>query len=56
MRRILTSFALVRQYTSVVELGELPVSRKIMELPYTHDGKKHVPVPSGNMSNCFVVA
>lgn len=50
MRSILTSYALVRQFTSAAAvLGKLPVSCKIMELPHTHDGKKHVPVPSGNL-------
>nr|CAH0098331.1 unnamed protein product [Daphnia galeata] len=48
MRIAFTSFARVRQFASVVAVENLSVkNRNIMELPHSHDGKKHVPIPSG---------
>jgi hypothetical protein len=49
MRIAFTSFARVRQFASVLAAGNLAVYRNIMELPHSHDGKKHVPIPSGKL-------
>ena len=50
MRIAFTSFARVRQFASVVEVENLSVkNRNIMELTHSHDGKKHVPIPSGKL-------
>lgn len=49
MRIAVTSFALVRQFASVAVVGNLTVYRDAMELPHSHDGKKHVPVPTGKL-------
>ncbi|XP_057378526.1 platelet-activating factor acetylhydrolase-like [Daphnia carinata] len=47
MRITVTSFALVRQFASVAVVGNLTIYRNAMELPHCHEGKKHVPVPTG---------